>query len=541
MEIKGDEHLSHNKLFEKVPLILLLGGICLGVFLLVLQSNSVPLISHDDGISYLSAMGKQGLYAENKPTEAWVQASKWKQFWSQPDYLQFEQIKYDLAHYDIHPPLYFWTLHIWTNILGVDLSTGPLLNVFFHVIITLLIFYISIKLKCSPIISTAVSLLWLINGTIIETATQTRQYSLFTISSLIYLLSLLKYLRERSSLSLFLVGLTTCIGMLIHYHFVLLIAVSILYIGLNHGLENNWRGLFALFASVGLGILIFVAIHPDFYLSFTKQAHQAQDFSFNEIIPRFRTSIVALLSLIDPGLSKRWLVVWAVIVFTLITYICFLSFKHVSDRKVLLSPKTILLKYEDFFPVFYALLTTAIVINLYVLQHSPKHAMNAKYLLFISPVYFIILGQLLNAVSFESLFKPLKYFVAAILIFQVTITTRSVFQYVKNSENALVNISNSLPPNIPVILDSTARGVLPKALWHVNATSDVYAANQIQLINNFPALSAMPSILYVSNLFYDNSYEGQKQILKEFQNRGYRVVQESSFFGNETFYLKRSK
>ena len=35
----------------------------------------------------------------------------------------------DLARYDNHPPLYFWLLHVWIALFGLNLHSGVLLNI----------------------------------------------------------------------------------------------------------------------------------------------------------------------------------------------------------------------------------------------------------------------------------------------------------------------------------------------------------------------------------------------------------------------------
>lgn len=43
----------------KQSVIILIIGMVIGILLLGRQSISIPVISHDDGISYLTAMGKE--------------------------------------------------------------------------------------------------------------------------------------------------------------------------------------------------------------------------------------------------------------------------------------------------------------------------------------------------------------------------------------------------------------------------------------------------------------------------------------------------
>ena len=94
-------------------------------------------IDPDEGISYMAATGHLGEYFgvdDQSPYGTWVEASDWKRFIQIEEKFCFKQISSDLARHDIHPPLYFWLLHLWSLIFGVHLWTGPSLNIMISII-----------------------------------------------------------------------------------------------------------------------------------------------------------------------------------------------------------------------------------------------------------------------------------------------------------------------------------------------------------------------------------------------------------------------
>jgi len=129
----------------KLSFFILLIGIVAGIGLRINAISRKSTLSHDESISYLSATGHQGEYSfitskKIKPYGQWSSASEWKRFILPEKRFCFNKIGSDLARYDIHPPLYFWMLHLWSLLFGVHLWTGPSLNLLFVLVTTFFLF-----------------------------------------------------------------------------------------------------------------------------------------------------------------------------------------------------------------------------------------------------------------------------------------------------------------------------------------------------------------------------------------------------------------
>jgi len=530
--------MPKNVIPLRKSLILLIVGVFIGILLLIWQANEIPIISYADGVSYLSAMGNQGLYENNTLTSNWVFASQWKELWNESVFFQFDRIRYDIAHYDIHPPLYFWILHVWCNIVGVELSTGPLLNIFFHVMTSILIFLICIRLRCSYLIAVAVGLLWLLNGSIMSAAQETRQYSLLALSSVLYLLSLLVFLRKKSNWALPFITIAACMGMLVHYHFALLLGVSVIYLSIFFIIKNKWVYVFKFFAALGFAALIFLIIHPEFYVSFERQLYQAQVFSVENIIPRTLNCKSTLIELFKPKFPIGWL--QKLTLFAGITGSILLGINYILKQKNKISSLKDSFRIYEWLPLIAALFTSIIIFALYILQYTPKHAMNPKYIMLVSPIYFIVIGQFFNLAMPKNI---VKYFFMLLLIFQTIDTSLNIRRYGKRSKYIERIIPETMKAGIPIILDSAGRGVLPPILWHIDNDTKVYATSQRNLITGLPEISTLPSILYVSNLEYHrNNIENQKLILEKFHEKGYELIGNvKSLFDSKIFLLKKDE
>ena len=108
-----------------------LSGFFLLLALYALLVLSVDHVQHDSSISYVVAAQGEGVYLSQPPSGRWVHAEEWQQFWHPAQLRSPVQVAHDLALNDIHPPLYFWLLHLWGLGIGVAVWSGPLLNVFF--------------------------------------------------------------------------------------------------------------------------------------------------------------------------------------------------------------------------------------------------------------------------------------------------------------------------------------------------------------------------------------------------------------------------
>jgi hypothetical protein len=100
-------HLSVNGRTSFSCLIVLTGAFLQGVL-----AATKTTITHDETISYLSAVGRQGdferIFRDNVyPANHWATVGEWQAWFAIDTPFAFRQIGRDLAESDIHPPLYF--------------------------------------------------------------------------------------------------------------------------------------------------------------------------------------------------------------------------------------------------------------------------------------------------------------------------------------------------------------------------------------------------------------------------------------------------
>ncbi len=461
---------------------LLIFGIAIGVALLVWRGQNATKISHDDGISYLAATGHQARY------------------------------------------------------------TGPLLNVPFHAFTAFAIFLACRLLCCSPHASATAGVLWLMSGSTLSVAGSTRPYSFLALSSACFLVSLLYFLSHPSWRRTVLLFASITAGVLVHYHFPLLLGACLAVASLSNIGKKAWRTLVWLGASLCSASILFFAVHPTFYVSLIRQQDQTQPFSWADVPTRASRCIYTLLEnfvphryvyFLGPLLARYWLMVLIAVIIALLIAAFLMRGKIMQFRIRRLSG-------IEYLPTIGLSLSIGALWVLYLSFLSPRHAMGPKYLMLVSPLLFVVVGQL-----FEG-FRNRRPSLAAILtilllVWQTAYGTLGTVHFIREAKK------RGTPPRIletsrtPVILDSVARGVLSTIIWHVHPETPVFASRQNQLGSHFSELVAHDVLFYVSDDRYGNTAEGKRVVLRSFADRGYEIdLLEGGVAGiGELYELKR--
>lgn len=511
-------------------------AITFGVVLLMLQAHSVSTISHDDGISYLAATGHQALYASDMPSNQWVPASKWQSFWTPDQFWVFSTIARDLATTDIHPPLYFWLLHVWCHVHGVVLSSGPLLNVPFHVVGVLAIFLACRLLNCSPWISATAGVLWLLSGPNLLVASEARQYSLLGAVVACVLVSLIYLLHRPTWSSSSCLCLLSALGLLTHYHFALLLMILGIVAGIQLLHTKAWRPFILMALALCSAGVIFYALHPTFHMSVVRQAGQAGAFAWAEVPSRLRTFIRVLLEIFLPHryafvlvnlASRLWL---PLLVAGMAGGVVLLVMLRRQSPGMLTS----FLCKADSLPLLGGTISTAAIGALYVSCMSPRHAMGAKYLMLSSPLLFVVLAQSITVTTRKRLACGAAVSFL-LLASQAAYGGLSIIRVVERERPP--HADPLLTADSRLVLDSVARGVLPTILWHAHPSTRVLAGWQEALLNKVSDEPLDGVILYVSDLRYGNTAEGRQAVLRALADRGYGMRQpRGDVFGVGSIY-----
>lgn len=130
---------------------------------------------------------------------------------------------FDIAKYtaaDVHPPLYYWVLKIWTFFFGISEYSVRFMSVFFAVIALVLIYFI-VKDLISKKSAVLAILLTSISPMLIRYGQEARMYTLVLCIALIGTWLFLKALNSNSKRYWTYYGIVVGIGLWVHYFVVL--------------------------------------------------------------------------------------------------------------------------------------------------------------------------------------------------------------------------------------------------------------------------------------------------------------------------------
>lgn len=497
---------------------------------------SASVLAHDDAITILGVTCNQGRYAASIPAQHWVSAADWQSYWTLKSPGCFGTIQADMAHEDIHPPLYFWLLHAWLMVFGVSVPAALALN-FVIVALTAVVIVKTCRLLAVRAGSVCiVGLTWALTMSTRMAATAVRQYSLLGLfSALLLLLVVLWFNRNRLA---YLVALVPVVagGLLTQYLFFIPAAMALLLVGITLLRTHRYRELAVVATGYVVAAMLFVAANPEFAYSMHRGSQQAQSFSWAALPVRIVAVLAQLVEPfvpLDPAYQFDPVMIavcgfTALIVLPMVVHVIRWALTLRHERRAV--PVT-----SESVPMLMFLGCSAAVVAFFVLFISPEHAMRPIYLYFLTPFLFVGL-----AVAAQRSARVVA-----------SVTTLFVYQFVGVAVATSVFVLAQTPKPAPpigshsaIVLDSDRRGIVPTTLWSVPPDAITYAATQSDLLRQFPGLDAVGDrdLYYVSRIMpgapYGNSTAKRKKILQAFTDRGYspRFVGTSSAMGGAEVY-----
>ena len=532
-KVRFREMRDRAKLFQNYWwLILLVLGIGVSGYLQLAAIAAGQTVTHDEAISFIAATGHKHAYRESMPAGQWAPASEWKQYWQPERLFDFGTISSGLARFDIHPPLYFWLLNIWTFIFGTSLHSSAALNVIFFVLTAPLVFLLARQVLQSSRHASALAFTWALSPSVIIISVEVRQYALLGLCAVLFVFFLLQCINPKASfLSLLALGLCTAAGLLTHYYFSLLIGAGLTLVLLRYIILRDSRAMVTAFASMVIGIGLFAALHPLVFGS-ARVANELQRFDAGQIVPRLEKTLKTFASFYVDASLMRFA---GALLLTLVVWATFLQVRKRAQYPDIIKR----IAGSRQFQVLYLLFVLSVaILLLYVLGMSQAHAMAAKYLAMVFPllafVPFVILPRLDRSAS--TVMAGLLLLCLWQLDYGVRITDYKINYAEAAQRTAYIPVVENTSC---ILLDSTQPGILPISLWHSPDGAYVYADAQGALLEDPENwLSGMPSeCIYVASPTYGNTTERRDEILSllkqhgfEVQNLDIQVVHAGSFF-----------
>ena len=389
------------------------------------------LYGGDEIISYLCATGNSGEYEavlhKYAPYGKLVDASEWIRYTNISSPNCFNKIATDLSLNDLHPPLYFWLLHLFVLNFGVNIFTGILLNLILQLASLFFVFKLASLLFEDKNKGAFTALLWALSPACVMVSLNARPYELLELISIIYLLNFFLWYKNATRINALLLAMIGSIGLLTNYTFIYLIASCGLFTLINYK-TSGWRNISAFIVAAFIAFESMTMIHPSYAHSFMLQHSRAQTFNIHELPMRILKSVLSfieffipVLSLKQPGItiSMPFVVILTLVlvVILLLLYLFFKPIKLLFTDSFIIKLKSI---YHDqnlkiFFSLF-SILSCAILIP-YFLFITPFHAMGGQYLVLLYPLIAIVVSAFIFSISNKFLiFFPGIFFTGSICV-----------------------------------------------------------------------------------------------------------------------------
>lgn len=525
---------------DKRAIVILLVAIVIGTSLRFAAAAHKHGISHDEAISCLAATGHQGEYKHksNKTLAGrWVPASAWKRFIRIEKPFCFKQIGHDLAHYDLHPPLYFWLLHLWFLIFGANLEAALVLNIFLAILTALSLFILACYTLNNSVEAALVVFIWYLSWSVVTVSLIIRHYDLFVLIVVLFVGQIIKSVdlaRQFKIREFSLLAVLTAAIALTHYLFLLVVAGGIVF-SIVKLIKKNKPRLMREFASLGTGCIMFFVLHSHFYLAFPYQQAYTQPFSYGEFIYRIKIAVFSLMNFWGVDHLKR---AEHIGFFFGAGLIILLFFWFKKRPKVIdYIRKT---NFTGFYILYFFLWIAGATVLLYIsFLTSRWHMGRPRYLSAAWPFYaFLPIFLLRFCGKFRVFLTVLLCFILLALGCQ---KTRNYINYSNKMFNPIPLLENS----DRVVIDNLKRGVLPCLFWHIPDDKLIFAASQDYLLSH-PNLwlsdLSNRSIYISSHLGYESAPDRVREILALI-NQKYNIVQvKGGIWGQgDAFIIQKNK
>ena len=340
----------------------------------------------------------------------------------------FDVAKY--TAYDVHPPLYYWLLKIWSMLFGNGEIALRSMSIFFG-IVAMLFIYLLVKKLFSKKAAIFSIFFVAISPILIRYAQEARMYTLILAIAFAATYALVIAINSKKKTPWIIYGVLVALGMLTHY-FTALIWITHWIWRLDSIRRTTPRKkIFKTFFSKnwliahGVAIAIFSPWLPWLFM----QTFVVQAYGFwippvtLDTLTNFITNSFLYKDVVD---ATNWL---SILVVTLIAVTIFMSIKFYKKSSF---------KIRTNFRLIYFMVIAPVVL-LFVMSMPPMRPYFVDRYLFVSVISFSILAAISLSSSLSSRKNKIAYIIPCLLILTFTLGINNVYQignFNKNTQNS---------------------------------------------------------------------------------------------------------
>ncbi len=526
----------------KVPALLILTAVIIGILLRVNLAANKKTVTHDEIISYLVANGNMGAYEMvingSPPGETWSSAADWKHFITHITPFAFRQISRDLAEYDIHPPLYFWLLHMWMLAVGIHPWTGATLNSILFLAGLLSLYGLAKNVLDDNLEAAVSAFIWAISPAVLTMSSQARHYELFGLSAVLFVWLLNRYTNpnhQPNRRSWLLLTLATALGALTHYHFALVVVgAGLLFLVKQWGIAS--RRFISGTAAILTGYVLMGLLHPGFLTSWQQLAQR------QKLEARYLSTGIDILrrlyATVDTftGFWIYGLLLQTILFILFITSLIWVISFYLKNRDRLQN-RLQLVNRKGMEMLWLLLWIGGWTLLLYITFISPIHAMEPRHMAVVWPFY-ALLPVFLTRLWPHQQTRLLLIICGVVLVSGIvsTIQTIRTARQIPDNTTVLTAANN-------ILIDTLERGIAPHLFWPIPDETAVFIAPQAKM----PAIQSawldqlQDGDVYINDMSYENNINGRDQILDILAQHFELILLPGGVEGFGSIYLLREK
>lgn len=472
---------------------------------------SLTILTHDGSIAYCAAAGKHNAFAAALTDRSgiytrWASAKEWRSFLFVDRVFCFGEILSGLKNFDIHPPFYFWLLHVFMLIFGTHAWTGPLMNAFIACGSAAVLFFLARECFRNSAPASVASAIWFASPPVMGVMLMPRPYCLMTLLGLLLvwkIVSLSRSDRSVTKMACVFIAILSAIGMLTHFHFALLLAGCGLYLIL--GVERiEWKKCLTVFTSMAAGGVLFLLVFGNPAKVVARAKGQLQPFNWDLFDDRFKIVRYALSFFWGASAIAKIVTICFVIAALIVFILGLYGLKRNRPFRFLGRI------YGDFPLLFFFVWMTGLIVTLYLCFMSPVHAMSDRYLCLVWPFMACVAVSLLKYVP---KFPHAASWILACFLLVTSLITDIDF------ERNITPTSDPVPTFKQVeavLIDVPARGYLFPVLFQLNDEQWVFAGWQKEILQNKERLreKRFRTLAYYNMNAYGNTVKSGEEILE---------------------------